>query len=421
MSEPAPVEVEGISVSLDGRTVLADISLSVKPGEILALVGPNGSGKTTLLRSILGLQPLGGGRVLIRGSPVQALDPRARARRAAWVPQDEALSENLSVEEYVGLARFPHVGAFGLEDQTDRTAVEEALRESDLLPFRRRGVLDISGGERQRVMFARALAQQAPIMVLDEPTSHLDMARQLELLDHLDKFRHQGTGRAVLVALHDLNLACRYADRILWLARGQAQALGPPAETVTASRVFQVFGVEAEVHQRGGRVFVFPPRAVPPPAPLPVHGRKRVHVVAGGGSGIALLRGLVSQGHSVSAGVLPLLDTDEEVCRELDVAVAHEAPFTSLTEASRQENRGLLGTADVIVVAPFMVGPGNLGNLQDLLAGGLPPKVIVLDPVGFPSRDHTGGAAVEVLRHLQKDGASTEADVPSVLKRLSAA
>jgi iron complex transport system ATP-binding protein len=417
VSTPLPLEAHGIAVDLGGRRVLSEVDLELRDGELLAVVGPNGSGKTTLLRTLLGLQVPAEGDVKILGQRARALSPTARARRAAWMPQEERPSENLTVQEYVGLARFPHIGAFGLEDPSDRRAVEDALVACDLGAFRDRGVLDLSGGERQRVLFARALAQAAPVLVLDEPTSHLDMARQFETMAYLDRFRRAAAGRAVLVAMHDLNLASRYANRLLWLARGKVAAVDTPRASITAERIYQVFGIETVVQNRDGQVVVFPPRPAPEP-PRSTHGGRRVHVICGGGSGEDLLPALVGAGHSVSAGALHLLDSDAVLARELHVSVTVEAPFSDLSEPIRSENRQLMAGSDAIVVAPLCIGPANLPNLEDVLAIAEGREIFLLEGPPRSDRDFTGGAGVRALQQLEGRGAVVVSGVPDLLARL---
>ncbi len=417
MTTPMPFEARGLSVELSGRPVLSGVDLELRPGEMLAVVGPNGSGKTTLLRTLLGLQDPTAGEVRILGRPARELTPAARARRAAWMPQEERPSENLSVEEFVALARFPHIGPFGLEDESDRRAVDDAIVACDLVTFRERGILDLSGGERQRVLFARALAQASPILVLDEPTSHLDMARQFEVMAYLDRFRRDAGGRAVLLAMHDLNLACRFANRLIWLARGQVAAVGSPRTSVTAERIYQVFGIETVVQTRDGEVVVFPPRPAVEPPPSE-HGGRRVHVICGGGSGEEVLAALVGAGHSVSAGALHLLDSDEVLARELHVSAAVEAPFSQLSDPIRTQNRQLLASADVIVVAPLCIGPANLPNLEDAVRLASGRSIYLLDGPPISERDFSGGRGAQLVGELRRLGARGVPDVPTLLKLL---
>lgn len=415
---PSPrLEFREVDVELAGRAVLHRLSFSVAGGEMLAIVGPNGSGKTTLLRSALGLQKTSHGEVRLFGKPVDRLDPRQRALHAAWLPQSEAPADNLSVRDYVSLGRYPHVGSFGAENAEDGDAVERALEEAELTPFSHRGVLHLSGGERQRVLYARALAQGAPLLLLDEPTSHLDVSYQFRMMEQLHRFVRSSRQRAVILSVHDLNLACRYADRILWLAGGRCVALGSPQETITEERIYRVFGIDAGVHREGGQVAVFPRR--PPPAILgPTPGSRRVHVICGGGSGEELLQGLVERGHEVTAGTLHLLDSDQVTCERLHIPGPLESPFSAITEGTRAAHREILARSEVIVIAPLMVGPGNLANLEDALPFVTGRPTYFLRGVPGPDRDFTDGKASEVCAELRRKGAVVVRDLAAFYEDL---
>jgi len=413
--------VEALDVELGGREILHEISFEVREGEIVALVGPNGSGKTTLLRTLLGLLPAKKGRVLLYGREVARLHPRDRARLAAWMPQQEDPASNLTVFDYVSLGRYPHQGPLAPAISHDRQVVWQALRQAQLLPFAGRGILELSGGERQRALYARALAQEAPLLVLDEPTSHLDIAHQLEVLQNLSRFRRSAPGRAVLVSLHDLNLACRFADRLVWLRGGRLVAAGPPADTVSPDRVRVVFGVDVDVERRNGHAYVFPPRdrwrfqAPSFAGPL-------VHVIAGGGTGQRLLKLLVEEGFRVTAGVLHLLDSDAILCEDLGVPTILEAPFSPLTERSREMLREALDHADAVVLTAFPVGAGNVGNLEELEAARTPGlRVFLMAGPSEQERDFAQGRGTALLRSLRSRGAEEVGSEVDLLGRLRSA
>jgi iron complex transport system ATP-binding protein len=411
---------ENVTVELGGRPVLNGVSFDLFPGEVLALVGPNGSGKTTLLRTALGLVRPRTGRVELFGRPVERWSFRERALRVAWVPQGEEPYEDFTVEEFVGLGRYPGLGPFAPEGETDRRAVMDALREADLEPLRDRGVLRISSGERQRALYARALAQGAPLLFLDEPTSHLDMAHQLEVFEQLDRFVARGPGSAAMISVHDLNLACRFADRMLWLSRGRVVALGSPGETTTRERIREVFGVEMEVEQRAGRPVVLPPPAWSDPPPRDP-GALRVHLVAGGGSGEGILGALLRQGYQVTGAPVHILDSDEEAFRRGNVPAPVVPPFAPLTDRSRELHRRLLSTAQAIVVAPLVVGPGNLANLTDLrpFVAAVPTFLVGGSP-GPSGRDFTSGEGERAYGELVQGGAIEVAGTPDLMALLAA-
>lgn len=417
----ALLDVEGLSAGYDERNVLRGVSLSVRAGEFVALTGPNGSGKTTLLRSALGLLEPRQGRILLDGERLASLSVGARARRVAWVPQDEAPQENVPIFDYVLYGRHPYLPRFGGENEEDRERTRAALREVGLESHAESGVLEVSGGERQRVLLARAMVQGCPLLLLDEPTAHLDIAHQLELLDRVRGLCRQG-GRGALAAMHDLNLAARFADRIVVLSRGRLVADGRPSEVLSESLLREVWGVLGDLRRDGrtGVPFLVPrlPALEEAPAPGARLGPGPVHVVGGGGAASAVLRALFEAGYRVTAGALHLLDSDSETALELGIPVAAEVPFAALGEEVRDRHRLLLKNAAAFILAPFPVGPSNLANLEDLLPfAGTRPMYLLGGPV-TRDRDFAGGRAVQVGEQLLTAGAVAVDDVPRLLERL---
>jgi len=239
----ASVEVEDLSVRLGDQSVLSGASLSVEPGSLVGLVGPNGAGKTTLLRTINATLEPDSGRVLVGGEAVHGLSAREVARRVATVPQDTTVPFSFPVRRVVEMGRHPHRPRFGADPDPD--AVDRALERADVADLADRPVDAVSGGERSRVMLARALAQDAPVFVLDEPTASLDVNHQVATLDLVREL--VADGRTVLAAIHDLDLAARYCDAIAVLSGGRILAEGPPASVLTESVVAEAFGANAVV------------------------------------------------------------------------------------------------------------------------------------------------------------------------------
>jgi iron complex transport system ATP-binding protein len=253
----ALVEAEGVGFLYGSRTILEEIALAVRPGELVALCGPNGAGKSTLLRLLLGLHAPATGQVRLGGAPVAMLSRRQISRRAALLPQDAPADLPLTVREAVALGRLPHLERFQPEGPADAEAVDRALEATDTAALAARPVAELSGGERQRVHLARALAQEAPLLLLDEPIAGLDLAHQLAALDLLRTT--VDAGRGALVALHDLSLAARRCDRMIFLAGGKIRADDVPTVVLTPDTLAKVFGVRAEVRLDGdGRPFVLP-------------------------------------------------------------------------------------------------------------------------------------------------------------------
>lgn len=219
---------------------LAGVDAAVSEGELVAVVGPNGGGKTTLLRALLGAVPVSGGEALVLGRPVRALPKAELAKVAAALPQREEPAFSLTVAEFALLGRYPHLGPFAPAGTDDRARVRDALERCDAWDLATRAIDTLSGGEWQRVRMARALAQAPRALLLDEPTAALDIRHAMDLLEIVRSLVAEGLG--ALVVTHELNLAARYADRVILLAEGKVQAVGTPREVldeVTLGRVFE--------------------------------------------------------------------------------------------------------------------------------------------------------------------------------------
>jgi iron complex transport system ATP-binding protein len=244
VSETA-LELDRVVVRLGGRNVVDGVSFSVEPGDWVTLIGPNGAGKTSLLRAIAGLVGHRG-EIRLNGDPLHALRRRAVARRVALVPQAPLMPAGLSVEEYVLLGRTPYVSYVGREGRGDLAAAASAMARLDLAELASRQLGTLSGGERQRAVLARALAQEAPLLLLDEPTSALDAGRQQEALELIDGLRLDA-GLTVVAAMHDLTLAGLYAPKLLLLSGGRIVAEGAAAEVLTEPLIEEHYGARVRV------------------------------------------------------------------------------------------------------------------------------------------------------------------------------
>lgn len=221
------------------RPAVREVSVSVAPGRLLAVVGPNGAGKTTLLRLLAGSLRAGTGEVSLGERPLAEFGDRERARALAVVPQSESSPFPVTVREMVGMGRYSHLGPWERAASRDRAVVDSALERCALVPFAGRQLDRLSGGERQRARIARALAQEAPVLLLDEPTAGLDLRYRMELFHLLLELRADGL--AVLVVTHDLNLAARFADRLLLLDLGRVRASGTPAAVLSREMLEEVY------------------------------------------------------------------------------------------------------------------------------------------------------------------------------------
>jgi iron complex transport system ATP-binding protein len=234
------IKVESLSVRYGAKTALDSVSLSVATGEWVGLIGANGAGKTTLLRAITQMT-LSSGKVVIADQPADALSQRELARLIAFLPQQPLLPPEMTGAEYVLLGRNPHISYFGVESAADRAICLDLLDRLGLSRMAGRRLATMSGGEAQRLVLARALAQEAPILLLDEPTSALDLGRRVDALELIDELRHERS-LTVLSAIHDLTLAGQFADRLILLSEGAVVAAGEPADILSEDLLSTHFG-----------------------------------------------------------------------------------------------------------------------------------------------------------------------------------
>jgi len=253
------VEFERLSVSYGKHEVLREFSDTVRSGEWLGLIGPNGAGKSSLLKAVAGVVP-SSGDVVVDGASMSLRSRSRRAALVAYVPQDPLMPADMTGFEYALLGRAPYVGYFGSESRHDRAMVADVLERLELSTFADRRLAHLSGGERQRLVIARALATEAPILLLDEPTSALDIGHQQQALELVARLRRDH-GLTVISAMHDLTLAGLYSDRLVLLHEGSVVASGEPAAVLRAETLAEFYGVRVSVHQEpDGTIVVIPRR-----------------------------------------------------------------------------------------------------------------------------------------------------------------
>jgi len=404
------VNIVNLDVCYGARQVLEGVAFSAQPGEMIGICGPNGSGKTTLLRTMSRVIDRSGGRICYAGQDMDTFSFRMLARRVASVPQETAINFDYTVREIVMMGRHPHIGRFSAETPEDRSICERAMRLADVGHLSEMPVNAISGGERQRVLIARALTQGPDILLLDEATSHLDISNQIEILDIIRREMREMTTISVF---HDINLAACYCDRIVFLNDRTIVAMGTPAEVLTPGTIRSVFGIDVIVstHPHTGRPYILPVYDDDADPPKPV----RVHVTCGGGSGSALLRTLHRKGYIVSTGILSILDSDHAVALNLGIPVVTEAPFAPISDTARKNLNEYLEVADMIVLCAMPVGQGNIRNISVLEQ--FAEKTLVLGTIES-FEDCTGGYLGDSLSDLMENGAKPVESIGSILLHL---
>ena len=391
--------------------------MKLQRAEFVGLIGPNGAGKSTLLRALTRSMPLQGGTVYLDGEAIHRLSAREIARRVALVPQTEPTLFEFTVREVVLMGRHPHVhGLFG-EREEDFAITARAMAATDTLHLADRPITALSGGEHRRALIARALAQNTPTLLLDEPTAHLDITHQTDLLTLIRRLSERD-GTAVLTALHDLNLAAEFCDRLILLAEGRILADGPPEEVLTTENLQNAYGMSVQIGRNpvSGRPFLFPSPAISRQTdPLSL----TVHVICGGGTGLTVFLPLLRQGFRLTAGVLNRLDSDEDAAVALDIQHISEAPYSPITRESKEACACLMKGADAILITEVPFGKGNLANLDLALQAQSEGKpVFLLGERAIESRDFTGNVATQKWNQLLAQGAQSLHSVSELERRL---
>lgn len=371
----------------------------------MGLLGPNGSGKTTLLRTISRLLKPRVGVVYLDEREIYSMGSQEAAKNIAVVPQGSSLSFDFTALEIVLMGRHPHISRLKFESEEDLAIARKAMEVTNTWHLAERRISELSGGERQRVIIARALAQEPKVLLLDEPTTHLDINSQLEIMDLLKELCVKG-GLVVLAVLHDFNLAARYCDSIILLKDGKIFSIGRVDEVLTSENIREVFQVDVIVkkHPLTNTLYVIP---VSTSRPLISRERKlSIHLICGAGTGSSLMRELVKNGYRVTAGVLNVLDTDHETAQLLKIPVVSEAPFSPITDENYEANLKMASEADIVIVTSVPFGYANLRNLEVALKAlerGV--NVFVIDDEPIEKRDFTGGKAIQYMSKLRDGGA----------------
>ncbi|HID08327.1 MAG TPA: ABC transporter ATP-binding protein [Armatimonadetes bacterium] len=392
----AKLRIHNITVRYDSEPVLEGFSLDVNPADFAGIIGPNGSGKTTLLRTIARVLKPVTGAILLDELDMQYLPVREVARHIGVVPQTEETLFAFTVFDVVAMGRTPHRPPWGAMSEEDLSAIEEAMMLTGVYHLSERLLTELSGGERRRVMIARAVAQQPRIMLLDEPTANLDLKYQLEVMELIRRLNRE-RNMTVLVVMHDLNLAALMADKLILMNRnGRIHAMGTPEEVITQRNIQEVYGAPVIVsrHPLTGK-----PTVTLLERRIEVKPELRIHVICGGGSAGEVLSLLAQAGCIISAGALNRGDSDWEVARALGVEVIEEAPFMPISDEAYKATCEAIARADIVLITDVPFGWGNLPNLRAVLEAGR-GRIFIMQPRKFAERDFTDGRAQQLLAKI---------------------
>ena len=397
------IQINNLCFAFERTPIFTGLDLQIERGEILSIIGPNGCGKSTLLRLLRGHLRPQTGAIHWDQTPLPQLSSRRLARQVAVVPQTTHVDFPFTVREMVAMGRYPHrQGLFTLATSADDKAIQEALALTDVVELAERQVTQLSGGELQRVLLARALAQNTPVLFLDEATSHLDIDHRLELAELLVRL-HREQHKTIVQVSHDLDLAAAISSRILMLSsHGEIVALGTPQQVMTAANLQRLFRVDLRVETN-------PYTGTPQITPLiNTAARKldhlKIHLFCGGGSGRILLRRLHLAQAELSVGPLNQGDSDHTTATALSIPTIEELPFRPYSPAVLEQTRAQTGRADICAIATNWWGEGNLSCLDLALeALALNKSVYLINPQ--QKNDFTDGRAWSKIEQLQQQGA----------------
>jgi iron complex transport system ATP-binding protein len=416
MSARQSIHAEDLRAGYGIDEIVRSVSCSFAEGTFTGIIGPNGSGKTTLLRAFSRVLP-SSGILELDGRPVTGFTPAELGMALGFVPQDEGRPFSYTVMQVVLMARYARTSRFASLTPADYARCHAVLEETGIVHLKDRSIRALSGGEWQRVLIARALAQDTRVLLLDEPTSHLDLTHQSDVLSLMRSLA--GTGSTIIGVFHDLNLAALFCDRLIMIKEGQVVGDGTPREVLTPEKIREVYGAEVtiSVHPATGRTFLMP--LVAGNGGCTTGNAPRVLVISGGGSGSDLLHLLFRRGIPVAAGTLATTDTDYLTAKTLEIPCIPILPFSQIPAHSLEKLRRMLPGEDRIIISMHPVGAGNLPVLA-VLRGMDPARIIIHLPEGrdFSSYDFTRGAATAAFRDLCAAGAQCTGSFDGILDLL---
>jgi len=397
--------LENIDFSYNNLPVIKDVNFTVNPGEILGIIGPNGSGKSTLLNLICGVLKPDSGEIFIQDKNIKEISKKKLYQIIAVVPQDSITGSNFTVLDTVLMGRSPYLKGSFWEKEIDYQIAINSLKDLKIFNLKDRYISQLSGGERQKVTIAQALSQQPKLLLLDEPTTHLDINSQLEIMNLIIKLNKEQE-ITIITVFHDINLAAYFCPKILILSKGKIFAKGNTEDVLISNILEKTYDIPVVVKKNPitNRIYT-----------TPIHRgffkkesieRKRIHLVCGGGTGSLIMSRLKIDGFLISCGVLNIMDTDYETAKALEIPIVSEAPFSHISEENYRENIEEIKSCEIVILTNIEYGYGNLPNLKAVeKALNMGKKVIILNKSPITERDYTKGKATEIYEKIVKKGA----------------
>lgn len=386
------VVINDLCFSIGEIEILKNIGIKIEKGEFVGLIGPNGAGKTTLLKCINGIYKAKGS-VTIDGIELKRMNEREIAKRIAIMHQDTSISFPFTALDVVLMGRYPHLSRMQKESRHDYEIARKNMKYTDTIKLENKPVTQISGGERQRVIYAKVLTQETDIILLDEPTASLDISHQEQIFKYSREL--SAAGKTVIAAVHDLKIASRYCTKLVLMKDGQIISQGRPDEVLTSANISQAYGVNALVYKN--RItglldfYIYEAR----------NNKQgyRVHVVGGGGSASGIIRQLYENGFKVTTGVLAHGDSDLLCAEVFGIPAVTCEPFNDVPDESFKKNIEMIKEADLTILCNMPFGWQNLRNLE---AAQYARRLVIIEDDMPKNRDFSGGKALQLYNSLKQ-------------------
>lgn len=389
------IAVRDSSICIGDKKILEHINCTIGAGEFVGIIGPNGVGKSTLLSGLRGFLPLSGGEVQLLGRSITALSDKELARQVAYMQQEVNVGFGYTALEVVLTGRYPYLKWWQHERAKDKEIAQKYMEFTGVTSLAHKPVHSMSGGEKQRVLLAKVLAQETPLIFLDEPTASLDLVYQEEIFRYCQLICEQG--KTVLIVAHDLKLAAKFCSRLLLLSEGNIIADGAPRSVITKENLYTAYGLHAAVFMNKvtGNLDIHTYTSA-------LYGCRQdtaVHLICGGGSGGRMIRLLYERGYCLTIGVIQPNDVDAHVAEAFHIPCILGKAFSMMDQLSIEKNRAHISKADWAVLSNLTFGEQNIENLQAAFAA---KKLIVIEDTPIEQRDLLDGQATVLYRKLVK-------------------
>ncbi|WAM34548.1 ABC transporter ATP-binding protein [Caldicellulosiruptor morganii] len=386
-----PLYVENLKCGYTKPVVEVKGKIKFEEGKVYGIIGPNGSGKSTFIKALAGIARIFEGRVYYNQTDLLSLSDLQRARIISYMPQNVFSNFPFTVFDVVMMGRYPHEKSKFFNDRESKKIAEEKIEVVNLTDKKQSNILQISGGERQRTSFARVLAQESKVLLLDEPNSNLDITHQEKILDIIKD--EVAKGKIAIMALHNIKLAAKFCDIVFLMKHGKIIASGRPQDVINQENIKKVYNVDAIIYKNSFGIYDI--ELIQKEDEKGIH----VHVVAGGGTGQAIYRILIEMGFKVTTGVLATNDTDYETAQLLSIYTVFTMPFMPIGEEEYFENVELIKKADFCILCDISFGIQNFKNLEALKFA---KKLFIIEQNDISGRDFTNGIATNLYNSLKE-------------------